>query len=619
MSETEHKFSIPAQPDASVFYHEYGVRLDKECKDAVWDQIQRSRGLYNDIIASIKRMFAEMNAFVMDRADAEAHALQQAINDGIEAFKEHKTNRNEEGMKAEAQGLREKRAALGAKLKEVREKHKREIQERFLSRVGRNASCETYQLRKKAVDEGLGFATATAVLDRALKAFSDRFKKGMPPEFAKGADKLSDSLTIQFTLAGGCPVETLFNGEHSGVSLRATNGYGPRKYGEFMFRLGAASASIFATGSIQFHRPLPDGAHAATASLVRMRIGKDYKYKIQLLLKVPQKDGGAKPFPKRYATIHFGWAATETGRHVMAIADQADPGAARLVSLPESIEQDLAQAEKQNSDRDLLLNTVVEKIKGFDPEKGCIHDGAVLEELAALKRLPANKVSQTRLYRLCGAFVKGGVSSPAWLEEWRREDRLLHQSISHTRSRALNRRRKFYEGIAHGLAANYQAIVLERLDLKRANTKVDTLSGEISKMSRKSRHGQRLAANSESILAIRNAAGKTGTVIIELAGEKTVQRCAICGEGGCVPGSGDNAQTLSCPHCGAEENRKQNGAAIAWQLADPLIDDLVSEALAKRALDAQEHGAAAAAKKEKMAAGRAASRALRELQAAGET
>jgi hypothetical protein len=82
---------------------------------------------------------------------------------------------------------------------------------------------------------------------------------------------------IQFTQAGGCPIETLFGGGHSGLALRASKGFGRRKHGEFRFRLGASRDDTWATGTCSFHRQIPGGSTVATAALVRKRIGNGYK------------------------------------------------------------------------------------------------------------------------------------------------------------------------------------------------------------------------------------------------------------------------------------------------------------------------------------------------------
>ncbi len=89
-------------------------------------------------------------------------------------------------------------------LKAVRKDNKAEIKERFLSAVGANKNCKTYQIRSKAVESGLGWATANTVLDNALTAWKTRLAIGKPSEFAKGSEKTQDTLTRQSTRCGSC-------------------------------------------------------------------------------------------------------------------------------------------------------------------------------------------------------------------------------------------------------------------------------------------------------------------------------------------------------------------------------------------------------------------------------
>jgi predicted RNA-binding Zn-ribbon protein involved in translation (DUF1610 family) len=607
---TASPFSIPAQGNREFFVYEYSVRIDEECLPAVWEQIRKARQLYNNIIAEIRQMFDDMNSFVFSHADASAITLAQDIESLSEQFKEAKARQDEESVKEIIRIRREKRIELFGQLRSVREAHKTEIRQRFLSRVGNKSSCPTYQLRCDAVSDGLGWGTANQVLGAALQAFSDRIKKGAPPLFSQGHEKKQDSLRLQFTQAGGCPVESFLKGEHSGLRLNPINGYGRRKYGEFSFRLGSATEDSYATGTCYFDRPLPQNATIVSASLVTRRIGKDYRHALQLVTKLP----GAlqTPIPvqrERFATIHFGWVMTETGRHVMAIANQADPGAARLISLPTSIEEDYTRARKKASARSKLLNEIVKEIKQFTLPTGA--DSEIAEAQANIKRLPGPHLSQSRLYRLWNLLHNAGISFPA-LDAWRKQDRLLWQDATYIPRRARMRRRDFYRDIACELSKTYRTIVMETIDLKKANTKLDVKSGEAPESNRKARYGQKLAAIYEAISALRNACSKSGSIILELSGEKTISQCGYCASTEIIA-SPENHQILRCPACGAEINRKQNGAAVTWQLANQHIDALTEEARAFIAADDIRKRTEAAAKREKMVSARIKARAERKI------
>ena len=51
---------------------EYGVRLDSEAVAAANDQIKRSRTLYNELVALMRAVFEEMNAWLLGHAGGRA-------------------------------------------------------------------------------------------------------------------------------------------------------------------------------------------------------------------------------------------------------------------------------------------------------------------------------------------------------------------------------------------------------------------------------------------------------------------------------------------------------------------------------------------------------------------
>lgn len=589
--------------DAVVY--EYGLRLDKASIDLVGQQIVQSRRLYNDLVAAIRETVTAAQAFVIERAGGEAQQLQSDIDALTTAFKAARAGDDEPAMKAIAQERREKWAILANILKGVRKAHRVEIQDRFLSKIGKNSSCLTYLLRSKAVTEGLGWGTANAVLDAALQAFKTSFALGKAPRFAIGAEIDQDCLTAQFTTAGGASSEAILAGRQSDLVLLPTNGCGRRKYGEFKFRLGAAKANQYATGTWQYHRPLPDGSHIALARLVRRRIGMHYRWAIQLLVKPKEPvrvDVGER---KPLAAVHFGWAADISGRRVAAISDGADPGAARLVSLPTSIEEGLNRAAEIQSGRDTIRDEIAVKARQIEVPEAApdeLHD-----LLGRLRKTRPQDISANRLHYLC-RLLRDSAILPDWLNAWRKEDRLRWQDQTHIARRARNARKTFYRGQAIRLAEEFDAIAIEPLDLAKAAQKVDDMTGEKSEFATKARAGRVVAALYEFESAIRWAATKAGSALLEVSGS-TASICGICG--GTAHAALDDHQTLICHECGAVLDRKQNGAAIAWCYANEHREIAVTDFWSALVGNNQERQAKKAERLQKMAAGRRNARTTR--------
>jgi hypothetical protein len=594
--------SYDATPDSMVRVYEYGVRIDPDSAQAANEQIHQARHLYNEIIAAMRAIYAEMNDWTLKQAGLVALELDAKVRELNEQFNEARAHNDEDRLRQVADLRRTTSKELSALLAETRKTHASTLRQRFYSRIGLNSVCETYQLRCDAVKAGLGWATANDVLARALVAWKSSMRLGRPPHFARGDDKLQDALTIQFTAAGGVDVARLIGSEHAEFRIDPPNqGAGRRCYGTFSFRLGAAKARTSASGTIQMHRPLPDAA-VSLVRLVRKRVANRARWSVQIVLKLKSP---AKTVPApvgELAAVHFGWASHVEGRRVAGIADAADPGIARLIALPADIETDLQRASQVQALRDKLRDEAAPALKALLDDVAASDDGSLRAELEALKRLPTAFISAKWFYRVQSLAHRSGLCV-AWLDFWVARDRKHWQEAVGVARRARNRRRQFYREIALDLARRYTAIVIEPLDLQRAAKKIDEATGKRGEFNRKARSGRTVAAIYEFESEVRKAALDHGRALFELTGELTVGRCAHCASEK-VDASADDAQVLTCAACGAVSERKRSGAAVAWQFVRVGLEKRVMDChqAAKDAAKSMEHGALA--RKRRMAEGR---------------
>jgi hypothetical protein len=601
---------IPAPvTSATALAYEFGARLDKDCLPAVHAQITKARRLYNEIIASMRGIVAELHAYVHAHASAEAKAAYARIETLNEEFAAAKARDDEDAMRLAAQQRREMWGRYREAIKATRVELKADIAVR-LARIGNKSGCDTYALRCAAVADGLGWATANAVLEAALGAFKKTFALGRAPEFSRGADKTQDALRLQFTLAGGVPAQVLLDGAHAELELLPTNGCGRKKYGELRFRLGAASANEFATGTWQYDRPLPQGAHVGVARLIRRRIGKDDRWyvQLQLRLKTPARiEVGQR---KALAAVHFGWTADEGGRRIAWIAEGADPGGVRVLQLPAEIEAGLDRAAQIQSARDAARNTVVERIKQT-PLASLGWDAAeeVKQEYDAIRRLAPSKVAINRLYRLCSMLQRATLTPPDWLASWRAVDRLQWQDTSHIAAAKRQQRNHYYRNEALRLVREFEVIAIEPVDLKGSAQKVDTRTGEKNELHAKARAGRVVASLHEFELALRWAAARAQAAVLELSGP-TVQTCCHCA--GRTQQPDEYVQVLNCLDCGAVIELKRNAAAVGWQAANADLERLTQEYWQAAADAERKAKEAKALRLTKMAAGRKTARTQRE-------
>jgi hypothetical protein len=415
---------IPTVPDVVVY--EYGARLDANGAAAAADQILKARHLYNTLIGCIRIVHTQMNHWVLERAGAHAQDLQAKLTDcemGIasaraaaEVDRLHQLSPLRLAMASE----------LTALLRPVRAAHRAELRALFFARVGNTTTTETYRLRCLAVAEGLGWATATAVLDSALLAWKKSLSLGRAPKFANGDRKDQDTLTLQFTVKDGLAVERILDGSSQELHLSTPDAARRRAYGGFRFRLGLARDGVDATGTWQYHRPLPEGAHVSSARLVRRRVADKDRWSLQLVLRLAEPIHLQHLPTTALAAVHFGWMKSEHGRRVATIARSADPAAVQYLVLPASVEDDLARSAELQSQRSKTRDELLPRLQTLAHARRLLPP-AVLAELAALVSLPANHIAFGRLYRLHKALAEINLWRD-WFDTWVRDDRMHWQA-----------------------------------------------------------------------------------------------------------------------------------------------------------------------------------------------
>ncbi len=554
----------------------------------------------------------------MERAGEEALALQAQVETLNLAFAQAKAANDEPEMKQIAEKRRNARKALYPLLNETRKAHRAELIEKFYSRIGNNSRCETYQLRNAAVQDGLGSSTANRILDNALKAWQTSMQQGRPPRFSVGAEKMQDTLTIQFAMAGGAPAEDIVLGKRKDVIIEFPKvGFRKRSYTPFLFRLGAATADTYAEGTVQMDRPFPEGAHVALARLVRTRVGMKFQYKLQFLINLPESAKVETPQRRKpFVAVHFGWSFDEQGRRLAGISDNGDVLDAQLLQLPADIEINLKRSAVIQSMRDEFRDGIVAQLKErlVLPE-GLTEEDALTEIWSKLKKLPAQHISANRLHYLA-TLLRERDATPDWFDAWRKDDRLQWQAQVSLACRARNRRRHFYRVFALNTARKYEAILLEIPDLKKAALKLDEKTGEKTDLARKARAGRTVAALYELESAMKWAACKAGSAVLKLRGEQTATTCGVCGASGKIlKADEEDGQTLYCQSCGSTMDRKKNGAANAWQFAANDLESLVTSYWETVLAQQSKAGERKAEKSAKMAAGRKTAAAARKLDA----
>ncbi|MBN6740301.1 transposase [Acidithiobacillus sp. MC6.1] len=584
--------------------YEYGIRTDAECLHHVDEQIRLMRQTYNEMIAVMHEIHAASQAYQLTVAGLDAKTLSDRITALNDAFKCARAAQDDERMKTVATERRECWKDLSVLLKVVRQEHKQELQMQFYSRIGANKDTETYQIRCKAVAAGLGWATAQTVLKSTIVAWNTSMRLGKAPRFARGDEKTQDALVLQFTTKGGLTQDKLFAGACNEFGIDSPDAARKRQYWPFWFRLGGASAGAYAKGSIHFHRPLPEQASVAIARLVRKRTGCRNRYFLQLVLNVPAVRQEVTHKRKPLAAVHMGWSADSSGRRVCGFSDTPEPGLAQVIRLPPSIENDLHRAQDIQGQRDKARDAMAPLIRAFGGPLPPEWTDELLEYWRRWKVLPATHMAASRIHAWAHRM---GDFAPEWWIAWCKADRKQWLDATHIAKRARNRRKTFYREFAKSLATGYEAIALETADLKKASKIVDEVTGERTDLAKKARTGRVVASLYVLEMAIRWAAEKWGAAVLDIEGVKTTQTCGICGAED-MDTDAEDSQVLHCASCGAVVDRKQNGAAVAWQTVMENRENLVTDYWALKLEQERDTGTRKTERLEKMQAARRAKR-----------
>lgn len=549
--------------------YEYGVRVDRECIPVLQAQFKLAHDTYNEIVSELKRIARAAKDWLEEQAGDEAKRLRVRIDLLNVAYKEAKAEDNREQLEFIANERRGLWREYYERINEVRRSRRNELKLLFEDQVAERKGCRIYEIRCEAVNHGLGWATANVVLKSAIQAWRKQWPKLKEPNYRHFAEVTQQLVELQFA-SGAVPVDAVTEARHSEVSIGGAMA-GRRRYSEFRMRVGAGEVRADVTGTIYVHRPLPSEAKVLRARLVEKRVGKDRKYYAQFVLEFPAGAGPTLPVREARSplvALDFGWYYEEEGRRIAGVAEGADPGMATILRLPQELEQLFERAEAIEGERATLRDEVAGEILAmtFKEAPEPLVDG--FERIKRCRKpewvAPALLASIVLKWREnCPSYL------PEWLERlecWRKKDKALWQSATHTARRARNGRRKFYEAQAIRLCAQYERVVIDTPDLAQSAKVKDKTTGKHNKLGAAARSGRHRVALSEFRRILEWAATRSSVVVADILG-RTSKTCAHCG--GVAVVDEDNSRIVRCSNdeCGAVEDRELNAAAVCYRNA----------------------------------------------------
>jgi hypothetical protein len=218
------------------------------------------------------------------------------------------------------------------------------------------------------------------------------------------------------------------------------------------------------------HRPIPLESEIRSASIVRERVGRSWRYKVVITATLGE---GIKAHGKGAVGIDLGWRMVNDGMRVAYWAD--DQGGHGQLLLGLKVLHEFSKLNDLQGIRDKNFNAVRDKLSKWLPGKS-IPDW-LEEEISSLAswRAPGRLIALVNRWR--ENRFRGDDGIYKILEVWRKQEHHLYDWEANLRDQVKRRRREIYRVFAAGIALKYSMIVLENFDLRKVTRKKEAEEG----------------------------------------------------------------------------------------------------------------------------------------------
>lgn len=483
---------------SNVLVYEYGGRGEPSNADLIDEQILLAHRYRNKLVEiELKRRTAVRELFSA-HPDADLQLLQGQIETAEAALAEVRVNianhRKTARTKKGPAELLARRRELGATLKQLRadlRERKRAVREdEALQAALRQTQEVAWQaIRDARAINGLYWGTYLAVEQGA-----DRARKGrMDPRFKRfdGTGK------IAVQLQGGLLVADALSGQDSRLRIdpvpndvweHRTPGRDPGARTFARIRISSDGRNpIWATVPIVYHRPLPKDAVIKWAYLLKQRVGRKYRWRVQLVMETPESETATS---YDVVALDVGWRMIDGDLRVAYwVGSDGEQGEVRI---PKAWLVRMKKVEDLRSIRDQHFNVIRPALGNW------LATNKPPEWLAEVAKTLPQWRSPGRLAALALRWrdnrFDGDEAIYGRLESWRKKDAHLYDWEANLRDKLLRRRREIYRVFAVQLRERYGAVVLEDFDLRQAARRDGNIGEEAPDRARALRY---LAALSE--------------------------------------------------------------------------------------------------------------------------
>ncbi len=506
--------------------YSYGCRLPTANGELVEQQILLAHRYYNKLVEIERRRRDAIaqaqqaaspelvsNLAEVDAIDGQITALVSAIAAKRAATRSAKVGATEE--KAAIAALKSRRRECWAAVKVAKESLKTpEMIEKFRA-IGEVAYAEVRAARAECGVYWGTYLTVEAAVEAAKKSPA-------PPAF-KRWDGRGGKVAVQ--MQGGISVAEAFAGDTRLQIVPPA----PNRMSKVRIRVGTADdkrSPIFAEFPFRYHRDLPKDAKIKWAWIVKSMKGRWVNWDLQIVIEAeslrrdarPPSDGGV-------VAIDLGWRL-RPGRDLRVGYWIDDRGQHGELLMPEDIRMRLDHADSIRAIADRTFNAERVRLAEWAKER-------TLPEwmVEPFKFLPLWK-SPRRMSELFAQWKEnrfdGDSDGFAGLEAWRKQDCHLRDWEACERDRALGTRRDLYRRWAADLSRRYAVVVLEDFDMREV-AKLEATDSDRKDLPAPTRRNRTVAACSEFVGALKNAAANNGCTVELVESAYTTAKCSNCG------------------------------------------------------------------------------------------
>ncbi len=577
----------PALVEQTTLVYQYGIVPTADFPRAGIESMFQANKLWNNLVALHNDSRVKLED-ARCTADDEYALIRQSIDladQEVEAAYTAKREARAEACTKDAshplikaandviKQAKDARSKLYAAAKDARKRADESVDKKALSKAFNDAVNAAQRVENTG---GLGSTTANAVADYFKTARDKAFKDGARLNFHRFDG--TGYLSFRFSEAGkktdGVTFDWLKGEDNDSRAFVITGKTDHHKKPKLHLRVKVAggktnASKVYAYFDIVLHRPIPEGAQVQNAKILRRRVGDKFSYFVDFTIRV--KAPAAQPFTRDALGVDIGFRQQEDGGIKVAAFGGTHPQDGHDdVTLPADYVESIKYVDQLKGELDDSAELLGKQIRPLLKAGNVLPEDHRLYKLVkSIANLPAFvTLSFEKAYKLAKAIRMEPEVLPADVElalsHWFVSNVRKYREMHHLRVKLLSRRKHLYRNVAAELVKARRPIGIEKINL----TVFAETKDRDNKLGNTARSNRFLAAPSELLGAIKNAAKREGLQLVEVGAAYTSKTCSACGT---VNNELKAESEWICGGCGVVHDRDENASVnIARRALDKL-------------------------------------------------